>query len=315
MKKKIVIISLILIFIIIVSVSGFYIYLNYRDLQISLINDNVTIEYGETYEPSIDNLIDTSKYNFININKINIKNEIVNEEEKNYPKVGEYFIHIYYKNIDLLQKVEVKDSISPEVTVTEKIELPYNTDLENYNFKDNIKIKDLSETKEYNIDFSNVNKEVAGEYTAIIEVKDIYENTTKKEFKIIIQEKIEESITKEIPSNNTSNEQKTTSNQTKAQNNKKTQNSNKTSATNNNSSSQTSSNNQAGSTETTTNTAYWCVEGGNHHLAGDGANEHGYYNSWEAANQAFKEYTKNWDSCQYKVDVCACGKYYFWAVK
>lgn len=315
MKKKTVIISLIIIFIIGASVLGIYMYLNYRDSQISLINDNVTIEYGETYEPSINDLIDIGKYNFIDIDKVNIKSEIVNEEEKNYPKVGEYFIHIYYKNIELEQKIEVKDSISPEVTVIEMVELPYNTDLEKYDFKDNIKINDLSETKEYNIDFSNVNKEVAGEYTAIIEVKDIYENITKKEFKIIIQEKIEEPIINEIPSNNTSNEIKTTSNQTKTQNNKNIQNSNETSTTNNNRSSQTSQNNQTGSSETTTNTAYWCVEGGSHHLAGDGANEHGYYNSWDSAYQAFKEYTKNWDSCQYKVDVCACGKYYFWAEK
>lgn len=61
--------------------------------------------------------------------------------------------------------------------------------------------------------------------------------------------------------------------------------------------------------------AYWCIEGGTHHIAGDGANEHGYYSSWDSAYQAFEEYTKNWASCQYKIDQCACGKYYFWAIK
>ena len=62
-------------------------------------------------------------------------------------------------------------------------------------------------------------------------------------------------------------------------------------------------------------TAYWCIEGGTHHIAGDGANEHGYYSSWDSAYQAFEEYTKDWASCQYKIDQCACGKYYFWAIK
>lgn len=314
MKKKIVIISLI-IFIIGVSVLGIYMYLNYRDSKICLINGSVSIEYGESYNPTINDLIDINKYNFIDPNKVSIKNEIINEQEKNYPKVGEYSIHIYYKKLELVQKVEVKDTTSPEVIIDEKIELPYNTSLENYDFKKHIKVNDLSETKECNIDYSNVNKEVAGEYIVKIEVEDVYNNKTQKEFKIVIQEKIEESIVNETPLNN---ETKTTSNKTKAQNNKNTKKANKTPTTNNNtqvsSSTQQQTNNNNNQTQQTS-TPYWCVEGGSHHIAGDGANEHGYYNSWNAANQAFKEYTKNWDSCQYKVDVCACGKYYFWAVK
>ena len=45
--------------------------------------------------------------------------------------------------------------------------------------------------------------------------------------------------------------------------------------------------------------------------AGDGANEHGYYFSWDKAYQAFEEYSKNWASGQYKVSQCECGLYYF----
>lgn len=319
MKKKIVIISLIVIFIIIASVLGLYIYFNYRDSQISLINENIEIEYGESYNPSINDLIDLDKYNFIDLDKIEVKNEMIINENKGYSEVGNYFIHIYYKNIELIQKIEIKDSISPEIEIDDRIELPYNTDLENYNFKDHIKITDLSETKEYSIDFSNVNKEVVGEYASTIEVEDIYENKSNKEFKIIIQEKQEEPIIKETPSTSETN---ITSNQTNnSKNNTNTQKANKTSNTNNNnSSSQTSSNNQAQSSKPTTNNSqsnevYWCVDGGSHHIAGDGANEHGYYKTWDSANEAFKQYTKDWDSCHYKIDVCACGLYYFWAIK
>ena len=60
---------------------------------------------------------------------------------------------------------------------------------------------------------------------------------------------------------------------------------------------------------------YWCVAGGTHHTAGDGANEHGYYSSWDEANQAFENYTKGWASVQYKIDTCSCGLYYFWAIQ
>lgn len=60
---------------------------------------------------------------------------------------------------------------------------------------------------------------------------------------------------------------------------------------------------------------YWCIAGGSHHVAGDGENEHGYYSTWDKANQAFLEYTKDWTSVQYKISCCPCGLYYFWATK
>ena len=62
-------------------------------------------------------------------------------------------------------------------------------------------------------------------------------------------------------------------------------------------------------------TAYWCVDGGTHHIAGDGANEYGYYFSWNEAYNAFENYTKGWSSVQFKVNSCACGKFYFWAIQ
>lgn len=59
----------------------------------------------------------------------------------------------------------------------------------------------------------------------------------------------------------------------------------------------------------------WCFEGGSKHIAGDGTNEHGYYDTWNDAFNAYEEYTKNWLSSHYKVNQCACGKYYFWAIQ
>ncbi len=51
------------------------------------------------------------------------------------------------------------------------------------------------------------------------------------------------------------------------------------------------------------------------HIYGDGANEHGYYKTWDEAFKAYEDYTKGWDSTQFKVDQCACGLYYFWVIK
>lgn len=60
---------------------------------------------------------------------------------------------------------------------------------------------------------------------------------------------------------------------------------------------------------------YWCVAGGSHHVAGDGENEHGYYNTWDEAYNAFLNHTADWSSSQYKVSCCSCGLYYFWAIQ
>ena len=59
----------------------------------------------------------------------------------------------------------------------------------------------------------------------------------------------------------------------------------------------------------------YCVDGGKIHIYGDGANEHGYYKTWDEAFKAYEEYTKGWESTQFKVDQCACGLYYFWVIK
>lgn len=59
----------------------------------------------------------------------------------------------------------------------------------------------------------------------------------------------------------------------------------------------------------------YCVDGGKTHIYGDGANEHGYYKTWDEAFKAYEEYTKGWESTQFKIDQCACGLYYFWVIK
>ena len=59
----------------------------------------------------------------------------------------------------------------------------------------------------------------------------------------------------------------------------------------------------------------YCVDGGSIHIYGDGANEHGYYKTWYEAFKAYEDYTKGWESTQFKVDQCACGLYYFYVTK
>ena len=60
-------------------------------------------------------------------------------------------------------------------------------------------------------------------------------------------------------------------------------------------------------------TPRFCVDGGSEHVEGDGPNDHGYYNTWDEAWNACKEYLKTLNtSFNYRVDRCQCGLYYFW---
>lgn len=339
MKNKVFIIVFIIIILAIIGVLAFFQFINYRDSQISLIQDNVIIEYGETYNPIIDNLIDIEKFSFIDKDRVEINSNITNEENKDYPAVGEYEINLLYKKVNLIQKVEVKDRISPNLTVDENIEIQAGTDLENYDFSNYIKISDLSEVEKYNIDFSNVNRDVAGEYDTKVSVKDIYGNIEEKNVKISIIKKeapisnIEDNkVLSETQSKstlqNSSNKKKTNTKETKVNTNE-----NKTNT--NNSQNQQSTLSQsnlptqsvpsspepnvsqpiAPSNPTPSDLSYWCADGGSHHVLGDGPNECGYFSSWDEANQAFLNFTSNWQSVQYKIDQCACGLYYFWAIQ
>ena len=189
MKKRVFISFIILLLIVLIFSVIYLIYIEKRDSKISLKKEYINVEYGNTYSPNIDELIDLSKYNFINKENIRIENNIQNENEKDYPAVGEYEINVYYKNKCLKQNIKVIDTIKPELSIKDNIEIPFNTDLNSYNFKELVNVADLSQVKDCYFDFSNVNPDVSGEYIAKVSVEDIYSNKTEKEFKIIVQEK------------------------------------------------------------------------------------------------------------------------------
>ena len=80
-------------------------FLEKRNNGISLIKDNVVIEYGNAYNPNIEELVDLSKYKFINQQEISIENNIENEKPaQEKTGKGEY---LRYKL--------TKDGISPRL--------------------------------------------------------------------------------------------------------------------------------------------------------------------------------------------------------
>ena len=232
MKKKVLIGLVIILFLVIIFGITYMLFLEKRNNGISLIKDNVVIEYGNTYNPNIEELVDLSKYKFINKQEISIENNIENEKDKDYPAVGVYEINIIYKNIILKQKIEIKDTIAPNIEVLENIRIDYNTDLSSFDFKKYFNVTDLSPTKELVVNLSNINSSISGEQTTIASVEDIYSNKKEIELKINILEKAEETQKEKIEkqeqfTNNATSKNSGTIQGTKkndVKNNKKTQN-------------------------------------------------------------------------------------------
>lgn len=292
MKKKIFIILIILIFLLVIF-GTVLIVIDKRNSSVSLMKENVIIEYGNTYIPKTEELIDLTKYNFIDSKDIRIETNIENEKDKEYPAVGEYEINVYYKDKILKQKIEVIDKTAPELSIQDNIEIEYNTDLSKFDFKKYITTTDLSEIKDYVIDLSKINSSESGEYETVISIEDIYGNKTEKSFKIKILEKIEEKDEKKVV---------TTSSQTNQSNSSKNESSNKKVTTNSNSTSNTKSTTNSSSTnkaQNTTNSKNTTEEKTNNSKKEDTketprcshSNEN-YYNSQEEAVATYKSKSK-----------------------
>ena len=196
---------------------------------LELTKENIKVEYGQTYKPSFKDLVKTKgldkddvKYLKKNV-KItdNLKNEkeditdeagnVLSKRDKGYPSVGKYKVTVKYKDATKTVKVNVKDTTAPELTVPDNTEIVKGTDLATFDFKSLMSATDLAKLNDIQIDYSGVDANNAGEYTAKALVEDVNKNKTEKEFKVTVKE----------PSND-ANTETTTEVQTDANGNKKT---------------------------------------------------------------------------------------------
>ena len=60
-------------------------------------SSKVAIEYGENYQPALDNLVDLKKYSFITPENTQISSNVKNEENKEYTAIGEYQVKLIHK--------------------------------------------------------------------------------------------------------------------------------------------------------------------------------------------------------------------------
>ena len=229
-------------------------YIN-KDKTLQLNKETVKIEYGKTYNPNLKDIV--KSYDDFNSKDLKLESTIKNEEGKEYPSVGKYEIKVTYKKQEVTQKVEVKDTTKPELTVPENIEILQGTDLSTFDFKSLLNATDLSELKDYEIDYSKVDANTVGEYEVNVSIQDKYENKTDaKVNEVVVQEvvtnedgtktvknsvkKQAEATDKKVVSNSNNTNKNTTSSSTTTGGSTST--SGNTSSSNKNNSSSSSSN-------------------------------------------------------------------------
>ena len=174
----------ILVIILIIFVGVLYIN---KDKTLQLNKETVEIEYGKTYNPNLKDIV--KSYDDFNSKDLKLESTIKNEDGKEYPSVGKYEVKVTYKKQEVTQKVEVKDTTKPELTVPESIEILQGTDLSTFDFKSLLNATDLSELKDYEIDYSKVDANTVGEYEVNVSIQDKYENKTDTKVKATVIEK------------------------------------------------------------------------------------------------------------------------------
>ncbi len=154
--------------------------------SLKLKQADFSLEYGNPISTDLSNYLDLDNDNKEDIlKKAKLIANIKNEENKEYPAVGEYDASIQYDKEEVKFKIIVKDTTAPEFK----------------DFKDTVEtVKDVKPdyTKLYtaedlsqvtiSADDTNVKYDIVGEYKATIKVTDTSKNETSKEITVKITE-------------------------------------------------------------------------------------------------------------------------------
>ncbi|MDD2409159.1 MAG: hypothetical protein PHD03_00335 [Bacilli bacterium] len=176
---KVFLVSLLVLFILGVFAGLYYFYFYYNDVKLK----DITIELGNSVFYDIDKYIIDHKNETYKIDMSNISVD----EKGNTNSVGEYSYLVYIGKEIKKGKVYVKDTTPPIVELKELI-VGLNEEFEPDDFL--ASCIDLSQVCHVNYikeTDENLNATV-GEYTVTLEIKDKYDNITKKKTKLIVSE-------------------------------------------------------------------------------------------------------------------------------
>ncbi|MFV0393416.1 MAG: hypothetical protein ACK5LC_03325 [Coprobacillaceae bacterium] len=278
-KTKKLVASGIGILVIVISSVGVYALTNNEKKELLKAVKEVVIEYGDekytekSLKDDIKLFVDTKKLSDQEKSEV-LKNTTINidglliQEEKTYPKLGEYKVTLSYEDEKQESKIVVKDTIAPVFNETNEISLEqtedHNAVLEL--LKTSVVAEDLQEvTYSYGIgddvenlaDINTIDFNVVGEYTMQVIAVDSSNNTSTKQISVIITEKIEEVVEENTETNNSNNSNGSNNNNGTSNNGTGNDTGNNNTSNNNNGSNNNGSgNNGSGSGGGTTETPH-----------------------------------------------------------
>lgn len=182
--------------VIVVIVGGIYYLTREEKIELSLKNKKeILVEYGNTVQYSFDDLIQTKDIDRDKLKEIKketkITDNLKNEDQKDYPAIGNYTINIKYQDQKLKKKVIVKDTTAP--VFNEINEVSFEEGTENYDFNQEIKATDLSNIDlQYDLSSLDINK--AGDYQIKVFAKDSSGNQAEKEITVHVKEKLKQEL-------------------------------------------------------------------------------------------------------------------------
>lgn len=187
-KRNQKIIIVVILFIALLACSMYVCYCLQQQVNWDVKSSKVTIEYGENYQPALNNLVDLKKYSFITPENTQISSNVKNEDNKEYTAIGEYKVKLLHKGTIKIfgitknyedekdVTVVVKDTTAPTIEPPETIEMLVGEPLDMSKYVYLFKVTDLSETKELQLNADDVNNNLVGNYTIVATVEDIYGN-------------------------------------------------------------------------------------------------------------------------------------------
>lgn len=176
---------------IIIFIFGGIVLFSKKHIPVLILKEkNFDIEYGEIFKPTFKNIVNVKGLNKDEIkylkNNVKINSYIQNEEQKDYPAVGKYKVVIKYNDQQSIVYVTCRDTKAPNIEVLKNVEIVEGTNLDSFDFIRYLKITDLSNLADIEIDSSTVDVNKAGEYKAKVTVEDIYHNKAESELVIVV---------------------------------------------------------------------------------------------------------------------------------
>ncbi len=176
--------------------------INKKDL-LKLKKESINVEYGQSVSTDLNDYLDLSdlsnkeKKDVLKNTKYksNVKNELetitnqdgtISQKDRGFAKIGDYKITLTYQNEVEIIKVKVRDTVTPQLSGPDNIEIIQGTDLTTFDFKSLISATDLSQLNDIIIDYSEIDTNTLGEYKVKASVEDVNKNKAEKEFKVTV---------------------------------------------------------------------------------------------------------------------------------